>query len=155
MKITVAASLLLAACASPTANPHDRIMDQIEAQVRLPKGAWPLRDYARYYAVDTKDREGLGKKRIVGIYLKPLPPEPSGPGIGCSEVVREDGRDILRDVPCPPETRSKDELAAGERRWLDDTSGIPIIMDGACLMVTVVFDPTTQRVEQAQCNGEA
>ncbi|GLR47236.1 hypothetical protein GCM10007925_09470 [Sphingomonas astaxanthinifaciens DSM 22298] len=131
-------------------------MDAIEEQVQLPSGASPLQDYARHYAVDANGRMGAGRGRIIGVYLLPEPPRPTGPGIGCSEVVvQPNGQETLKDVPCPLEGQGKGDVSAGERRWFDDVEALPTINDGGCMMVTVIFNPSTQRVELAECNGGA
>ncbi|HYI47902.1 MAG TPA: hypothetical protein VEX35_05495 [Allosphingosinicella sp.] len=42
-----------------------RIMDRIEALVRMPRGAWPLADYARYYAWQSRED---GVRKVVATY---------------------------------------------------------------------------------------
>ena len=55
VKLIAVATILLTACSSSEERKHDALMDQIEKQVRLPDGARPLTEYARYY---TSDRDG-------------------------------------------------------------------------------------------------
>src|SRR5689334_10246854 len=66
-------ALLLLSCAGPEERAHQALMDKIEAQVRLPKGARPLAEYSRYYAKGDRNE-------IVAIYLiVPKPgPQPEG-----------------------------------------------------------------------------
>ena len=59
--------LLLAAAPSHTSS--EALMDRIEATVQLPKGAWPLDEYGRYYAY-SKPGE------VLAIYLVPAKPLP-------------------------------------------------------------------------------
>ena len=54
--------------AAPVPSPVEeqaRIMDRIEALVRMPRGAWPLADYARYYAWQSR---GDGVRKVVATY---------------------------------------------------------------------------------------
>ena len=44
------------------------------------------------------------------------------------------------------------DLPAGQHRWLDDRHNLPAISDGGCSVVNVLYDPATQKVEQASCN---
>ena len=52
-----------------------------------------------------------------------------------------------------PENRMYD-LPLGKRRWLNDAHELPRIMDGGCSVVTVEFDPKTNKAD-AGCNGVA
>lgn len=47
------------------------------------------------------------------------------------------------------------DLPIGQRRWIEDRRNLPGISDGGCSVVNVVYDPLTQTVGQAFCNGEA
>ena len=139
----VATTILLAGCSTPEERKHKALMDQIENQVQLPKGAHALGDYARYY---THDENG----DVHGVYLIPFNDEPR-PGEGCEEL----GSNLTgRNVSCPP-GQSQDALAAGKRRWVDDRRNIPFIMDGGCMEVDVIFDASKGRIKSAYCNGVA
>lgn len=48
-----------------------------------------------------------------------------------------------------------DGLPVGQRRWLADAKLLPVVFDGGCYVVTVVFDPRAAIVTQAYCNGVA
>jgi hypothetical protein len=47
------------------------------------------------------------------------------------------------------------DLPVGQRRWVTNIYHLPAIDDGECFIVNVVFDPKTNRVTQAFCNGVA
>lgn len=47
-----------------------------------------------------------------------------------------------------------ERVEAPGRRWVPE-SQLPLIMDGGCGVVTLVFDVTSNRVEAISCNGEA
>ena len=60
-------TLSLAACSSATERQHNRLMQKIEEQVQLPKGAKRLEQYARYYAIDGN--------RVVARYITIVEPD--------------------------------------------------------------------------------
>ncbi|MEL6877547.1 MAG: hypothetical protein AAGL68_05545 [Pseudomonadota bacterium] len=43
----------------------------------------------------------------------------------------------------------------GKRLWLADRRDLPVLMDGGCAVVNVIYDPLAQRVEHIFCNGLA
>lgn len=47
------------------------------------------------------------------------------------------------------------DLPTGQSRWIEDHRGLPGISDGGCSVVNVRYDPATQKVEHAFCNGIA
>ncbi len=47
------------------------------------------------------------------------------------------------------------DLPVGQRRWVSDVYHLPAINDGECFIVNVIFEPKTNRVTQAFCNGAA
>lgn len=47
------------------------------------------------------------------------------------------------------------DLPVGQRRWVKDIYHLPAIDDGGCFIVNVIFDPKTNKVTQAACNGVA
>jgi hypothetical protein len=128
-------------------------MDEIERQVRLPEGASPLKDYARHYALE---QDG----KIIGVYV--LRTSASGQAAakqatdyGCEEIAIEGAHLVGKSVPCPPTSEPQNEVGGGERRWFNNRAELPVIMDGGCGFVTVRFDTSKHRVDQAFCNGEA
>ena len=63
------------------------------------------------------------------------------------------GRYIARSLVDPENVYY--DLPAGQNRWIADHRNLPLISDGGCSVVDVVYDPAKQRVEQASCNGVA
>lgn len=123
------------------------------AQVRLPDGASRLQRYTRHYA--------LGKDgKVLGVYVLGAPASrrraaKKAPDSGCEELMLDEGEIVGKSVPCPAEAEGGEQVAAGGRRWLNDVAELTMIMNGECAIVTVRFNPSTRRVEQASCNGEA
>ena len=146
MKVIAAVSLLgaLQGCTSSPPSAEAELMDKIERQVKLPAGAEPLARYARYYALD---RQG----QVLGVYLIPFSYD-IGPDDGCSEVT---ANFELKDTSCPPEASQVHNLKAGQRRWLARDKGLPVVNDGGCSVVNVVFDRQKGTVEDVFCNGVA
>jgi len=126
------AALAFCGCATQTKNPHDRIMDEIENGIRLPRGAHALRDYARYYAFDDK---GL----VSAVYALP-PSPPSGQEI-CKDMDGAIPPEKWRTVPCPKESLEQSYLPAGHRRWMSDWWAIPRIPNTlGCEQITFSYD---------------
>ena len=135
--ILLGLALLVSACSSPEERNQAEIMDRIESQIQLPRGAPPLASYARYYAFQN------GK--VVARYKVPEKPWP--PEWNCSDL-GSDGD--LRPVECPQQPQ---ELAAGKRRWLKNNLELPIVNDGGCILVNISFDPVTDKIELTECNA--
>jgi hypothetical protein len=142
MPLAIPAVLLLAACATQEQLERDRLTDEIEARVRLPQGARKLSDYARYYAFD---EQGM----VVGVYAPGY--EWPNPDETCGELLEDM---TIREIPCPSEPKG-DKLLAGQRGWKDSPSKLPLIMDGGCSVVTLLYDPKASEVKRMECNGEA
>jgi hypothetical protein len=144
--------IFLAALAAgpPSTNPAEaeRLMAAIEEQVRLPQDAAPLEHYARHYAFQTDGK-------VVGVYLHRVAAAPRGDDWGCEEIILEGNEIGSKPIPCPPEPDTLQQVSGGERRWFDDPAKLPYISDGGCGMITVIFNPATNRVEHADCNGVA
>ena len=137
----MAVALWLAACATPEQAERDRLIDRIEGRVKLPDGARRLSSYARYYAIEDG---GLVKGIYVPGYQRPDPHDT------CEELLADF---TTRTVPCPPEM-DENRLLAGQRAWVEPMK-LPLIADGGCSVVTVIYDPKADRVRSATCNGEA
>lgn len=128
-------------------------MDTIESTVVLPAGAQPIGSYSRNYALRPDGK-------VFGIYLIPIEPYSLDDTVGCSVVL-----DGFRSRPCTEaekaesarneEARAETYGRAGQSRWFDDYGKLPLIFDGGCQVVEVVYDPRTQQVESAECHGEA
>jgi hypothetical protein len=131
----------LLACTTPEERQHDKLMDLIESRVKLPDGAGPLSEYARHYALDEK---GF----VVGVYA------PGNRAPNPDEICEELLEDLTtRKIPCVGAETNR--LLAGQRQWVDNTDRLPLILDGGCSVITVVYDPKAGRVKSATCNGEA
>lgn len=63
--IIIVAAALLTACSTSEARDREALMDLIERQARLPDGARPLAEYARYYAPG-------GKDEVAAVFLIPV-----------------------------------------------------------------------------------
>lgn len=128
-------------------------MDAIEAAVELPAGAKALDDYSRDYALRPDGK-------VIGIFVTPRPAEARDSEYGC-DVIIEDGESRPCTEAEEAETAAFDKAMAdnlgqaGQSRWFEDYRELPTILDGGCGMVEIIFDPQLQRIESAQCNGEA
>ena len=110
----------------------------IEYQVVMPRRAWSLDLYDRYYAPDNVD----GREIIVGVFL-----------------LRSSFGGRARDGAAPASTIAN--------AFTTSRSQLPTILDGGCSVVTVYFDVATQRLlpvhlegvdadpELGVCNGHA
>ena len=132
---------LMLGCKTPEERQRDKLMDVIEADVKMPDGARPLSEYSRHYAVDEK---GF----VIGVYA-PGYRAPS-PDETCEEVLENM---TSRQVPCPD--AESDRLQSGQRQWVGVTDKLPLIMDGGCAVVTVIYDSKASAVKSATCNGVA
>ncbi len=128
-------------------------MRVIESAVELPVGAEALEEYSRNYALRPDGK-------VMAVYVTPLPTEARGSEDGC-EVMLED----MDSRPCTEaeeaEIASNDEVMAAsfgqadQSRWFDDYRDLPMIMDGGCSLIEIIYDPQSQLIESTQCNGEA
>jgi hypothetical protein len=132
---------LLLACTTQEERQHAKLMDIIEARVKLPDGARTLSEYARHYA---EDENGL----IVGVFAPGY--RPPAADEGCEELLEN-----MASRPVPCEESEGDRLMAGQRQWVGNTSTLPLIMDGGCEVITVIYDPKAGAVKSATCNGDA
>ena len=135
----------LAACSTETE--QTRLMKEIEQKVQLPKGAEPLNAYVRFYTFSDGGK-------VLARWLIPEANEPR-PGDGCAEVVLGETETTLREVTCDPPAPWPPQGRAGESRWIEHPNDVPVIMDGACRQINIMFDLRTRKVEQAFCNGSS
>jgi hypothetical protein len=143
---------LLGACASERPKAH--LIEAIESRVAMPPGSRPIDEYSRHYA-------NLPDGRVIGIYV--VPPTPIATDAGCDVVGPIDDGGSLKERPCSSsETADLKNLnpktaeafgKAGEWRWWQDYKGMPGINDGGCDQVNVIYDPRTDRIDPAVCNG--
>ena len=59
-------------------------------------------------------------------------------------------------IPFGDEVRPErtDDLKAGQRRWVEEKS-LPMVFDGGCSVVNVLFDPSSSANILVFCNGDA
>lgn len=97
--------------------------------------------------------------RVIGVYVIPQPDENQGPDYGC-EVMLEN----FTSRPCTKAEEAEnakinsamaDMFRRAEPRWVNDYRNLPVISDGGCDVIEVIFDPRLNRIESMLCNGEA
>ena len=137
---SLVATAFLSGCASPEALREDAVMDRIEHDLILPKGAHPLGAYARYYAPS-------GNDLISAEYVVPDESE-SGPDDRCEEMTENF---TSRPVPCPPMPRPS--LRAGFRQWQHSVQDFPLISDGGCDVITISYSMRQEKLTRITCNG--
>jgi hypothetical protein len=109
-------------------------MDEVEANVKMPRGAGPVSSYARYY---TFAPGGL----VIAAYTREI--EKREPGATCAEAM-PDGS--FKYVECGAPANVK----IGERRWVS-SEDFPAVADENCGAVQVAYDPKARHVEFAEC----
>jgi hypothetical protein len=144
---------ILALACSAQSSEQTAIMRAIEASVVLPEGADALEEYSRNYAVGPDGR-------IMAYYVIPSDPIIADEDDGC-EVMLED----LESRPCTSEevaemVRDDQARAArmgkvGQSRWFESYGELPLVLDGGCNFIEIIYDPQTKRIERVECNGEA
>jgi hypothetical protein len=86
---------------------------------------------------------------VVGVYIPGyLWPDPDEK---CGELL-EDGS--IREVPCPSLPKG-DRVLAGQRSWVGSTDQLPMIFDGGCSVLSLLYDPRSGELKEVECNGEA
>lgn len=128
--------LLMTACSTADERKQAALMDRIERDVRLPTGAHPLSDYARYYAFENG---GVHAVYIMSWDSTPLP------GDAC---VNSRSHDYNCQILLDP-------LKAGERRWLAESRDLPIETEGGCGVVELHFEVDKGRVTNVACHLSA
>jgi hypothetical protein len=129
----IAALLPITACSARDESQHNKIMDEIEANLKLPNGSLPLKKYARYYAED--------KGRIFGAYTTAIESRPAG--FGCDEV-KPDG------TSKPASCRAIADLPPGQRKWVS-FSDWPFVAAENCLAIQVVYNLKARTIEYLEC----
>jgi len=138
---------ILSGCDGPAAQ-RQLLMEEIERSVRLPREAYPLRDYARHYtligptkvtAVYVTQHATVDPDRIAGMIVgdswRPLTPQ---------EIV------TMKAEKAAAEARWG---TAGKRYWRDGTDDFPVMDDGGCEQVNILYDTAAKRFDYAMCNG--
>ncbi|MBB5709614.1 hypothetical protein [Sphingomonas xinjiangensis] len=109
-------------------------MDEIEANLTLPKGALRLERYARYYTEESG--------RVHGAYTIEVETE-RGADFGCDTIQVDD---TLKAVPCPAIA----DLRPGHRRWVQFRD-YPAVAAEECLAVQIMYNPLARSFEHVEC----
>jgi hypothetical protein len=142
-----------AACSQQDASENESVMRAIEVAVELPAGARALEEYSRNYAMRPDGK-------VIGVFVIPRPKEERASELDC-EVMLED----FDSRPCTDAEKAKVVAQAkatanlfgqaNQSRWFDDHRELPMILDGGCDLIEIIFDPQSQLIESTECNGEA
>lgn len=127
------AILILSGCIGNGQRRENRLMDEIESKLDLPKGALPLAAYARYYTED----DGA----IIGAFTTEV--EEVREGTECLEMQLDSS---TKGVPCPAIA----DLTPGHRRWVPQ-SDLPAVSNVDCQAVQIMYNPASRLVEYAEC----
>jgi hypothetical protein len=139
--ISFALALAVAACSPTKVSQSDQVMNDIEAKIRLPKGAYPLQKYARAYSLPSNGK-------VFAIYFRPFPDPIS---TSCDEAQRHKDNEGQVALTCSPPVGMKED----ERRWFRNQNALPNANDGGCDFIDVEFDVKARSVEHAECHGQA
>jgi hypothetical protein len=138
---TVASAILVASCSTPEERQHSALMDQIEKQVQLPKGAAVLKSYVRIYTSG-------GKDQIIAVYLLPSVIERTA-NQDCEDLT---STGAARMVPCvAPQVR---KLKAGERIWVSKSADLPFEDVPGCEVITLAYSTRNTRFDELSCVGQ-
>jgi hypothetical protein len=130
-------SFLTFGCGSVSDEPNSSVLDNVEAQVVLPRGSEPLSRYSRYYAAG---RDG----HVEAYYVMHSP--------GDVDFVRDTCRRLKTNVfPCLPNGNIA-LVPAGRRKWLSDYRKLPLMHGGGCGGIRFAYDPKTTRFSPLVCN---
>jgi hypothetical protein len=154
MKVFPAILALAAGTAcSAQSSEQAAIMRAIEAAVVLPEGARALAEYSRNYAVGPDGK-------ILAVYVSPSEPQVADEEYGCEVMLEhlewrpctnDEVAAMIRDDQASAERMG----AAGQSRWFDNYEELPLVLDGGCGFIKIIYDPKAKRIERAECNGEA
>ena len=137
----VVPSILLASCSPPEERQHGALMDQIERQVQLPKGAGALNDYARIYTTG-------GKDQVIAVYVLPSVLERAA-NQECEDLT---STGTSRRVPCVSPLVQK--IKAGERTWVPTSASLPFEDVPACEVITLAYSLRDNHFEELGCVGQ-
>jgi hypothetical protein len=132
--------VFLTSCSTHEQRRNEAIMVQIEQQIRLPKGASPLTDYARFYA-------DPGQDFVLGVYMLPSALKYEA-AQQCEEVTLNGAG---KPTPCVPAAIAK--VRAGERLWVGGHENLPFSVRPGCEVITFAFDRGKQRFVEIECVG--
>jgi hypothetical protein len=133
--------LLVSACTSSDDRRKQRLMDEIEQSIRLPRGAHPFAAYARYYAFG-------GADDVVGTYM--LPGLDDRPGQECEQL---NTKLTGQPVPCSLPSREGKEVGVGQRAWLQNYWDLPNAIDRSCGSISFDYQLRSHRFLDVRCLG--
>ncbi|KQM57181.1 MULTISPECIES: hypothetical protein [unclassified Sphingomonas] len=124
-------------------------MEEIERTIRLPRDADPLESYARHYAF-------RGLQTVEAVYVTSYAQPNLREGM---EVMTANG-----SRPATPreiaETEALDALSreqwgeAGKRYWHSTPDAFPMLSDGGCDQISILYDVAAKRFRMNGCSGE-
>ena len=127
-------------------------MRAIEPAVQLPAGAETLEEYSRNYALRPDGK-------VVGVYVLPNSAEARVGDIGCGVMLENFESGLCKDAEegeIAGQERATADLfgQANHTRWFDDYRDLPMVDDGGCHLIEIIFDPLSQLIQSTRCNGE-
>ena len=129
--------LCLSAC-SFGSDEREQLIETIESSVKLHDGAWSLDHYERYYT----SRNGV----IEAAYILHVE--------GHQEGVLEECKNIDdAPFPCPIAGGELRLVDAGKSTWVDDANDLPVLSDGGCDQVSIMYDPDRSKFLHIGCNA--
>ncbi|MDG2534706.1 hypothetical protein P6144_13675 [Sphingomonas sp. HITSZ_GF] len=143
------ALLLLAAAPPQDSASQTRLMDRIERMLVLPKEAQPFARYGRNYAL-------AGPDTVRAVYV--VPPPRSSANTGCSVALPDfkwrpcTAREIAAMIKSEDENIAS-QARAGQRRWHDKASSLPLVDDGGCTVIMIEYSISRDRITSTTCNG--
>lgn len=151
---------ILGALTSCTSNISDQkqIMETIESRIQLPEGARPIEAYSRNYA-------RLPDNKILAVYIEPRERSSidATEDYGCEVMGSIDENGELESRPCTEdeleETKemenaiSESQGNANSSRWFKNSHDLPVMSDGGCLLIEVIFDLRSDSFDHVLCNG--
>ena len=128
-------------------------MRAMESAVKLPAKAKALEEYSRNYAFRPDGK-------VIAVYVIPRPAKERGSEVGCEVVLENFGSRPCTDAEKVEfedrEKRTAERFGqANQSRWLGDYHELPMLLDGGCDLIEIIYDPRTDRIQSTQCNGEA
>lgn len=146
-----AIALFAGATCSERSSDQEDVIRVIEAAVKLPAGAKASEDYARNYALRPDGN-------VIGVYVVPQPAEPLEGDYGCELMLEDFGSRPCTEAEEAEIANHKKAATdlfgrANRSHWFEDFRDLPVIFDGGCDVIEIIFDPGPQRIESARCNG--
>lgn len=142
-----------AACSPQQPAENEKIMRAIESAVKLPVNAKAFKEYSRNYAFRPDGK-------VVAIYVIPRSAQERESEFGCEVMLKNFGSRSCThtekvEVANQEKRRAKRFGHANQSRWFGDYRELPLLMDGGCDLIEIIYNPRLHRIQSAQCNGEA